>query len=166
MFNCSIKAFSIATKRSTLIALTLCSSMTAAHAQALPIAPARWVYSATPATVPTGQASFSGWPTIVVPAMPGVKRVVDCVSITYGGISAGNNRYRIVQLEDGAAGATPLMRWSINPVTITDRDIHICGLGVVGTAGNALTLRVFNPLQSTYHPSEWVTLNLVGYDAQ
>ncbi len=137
-----------------------------ATAQTLPAAPSTWVYSAA-STISTGsQPTFTGWPTVVVPATPGVKHVLDCISVTIGTSQGYSGTYQMLQLEDGAAGSTILMRWPVVPTPNIQR-IDLCGLNVVGTAGNAMTLRFTSGgATTTYNSSEYGAINVVGYDAQ
>lgn len=140
----------------------------AARAQSLPAPPVEWSYSSASNLNGSATQSFSAWPAnIVVPAVSGVRHVVDCVSITVGwtGNTQGSPEFAVVQLQDGVAGSAALLQWAVLP-QINAQTINLCGLNVVGTAGNAMTLTITKG--GNYYGfeyTEYASLNLIGHDA-
>lgn len=138
----------------------------------LPAAPAEWVYNAIPTVVGQYGPNFAGLPSIVVPAVSGAQHVVDCVSVSVGltNPAVASGSYVILQLQDGVAGSKPLMQWAFFPSGTTPQIVNLCGLSVVGSVGNAMTLEFVDGASGgeTYNntTTTYASLNLVGHDAQ
>jgi hypothetical protein len=160
----SLKAAHSTLTRTLLTALAIVGSSMLLHAQSLPTAPSEWTHTASTSASTTSGQNFNPLPSITVPAVSGAKHVVDCISFATGFFNNGGISFLVI-LEDGAAGSTPLLQWQINGTTA--QTVNLCGLSVVGTAGNAMTFRFAgtpgtNPI---FLPS-FGSLNLVGHDAQ
>jgi hypothetical protein len=120
----------------------------------LPAPPAEWVVNAS------GNISAAA----TKPGVAGVQHVADCIQVTsiVGGTSPqpyGN----LIELLDGT---TVIMSWlqTSLPNTQAASQTSLCGLSVVGSVGNAMTLKY----QGGENTTQSVTVeyvNLVGHDA-
>jgi hypothetical protein len=146
----------------TLLALVACflsykiGSSPAVHAQSLPPAPAEWVLEGG------GSGTFAS---VTKPSVAGVQHVADCVSMT--GSTIGTGAVPIAATVSLLDGNTIVMLWEFPLATYASGANHVslCGLSVVGTAGNSMTLR-FNGSQNTSTSLSEETVNLIGHDAQ
>jgi len=112
----------------------------------LPAPPAEWVVFKT--------AVGNVLATAVKPGVAGVQHVVDCVTFT-GYVSSGSQT-TFVDLIDGSTG---IMQWSFL-LTTQSSQVSLCGLNVVGSVGNSMTLEFTN---ANVNSEE--SVNLIGHDA-
>lgn len=115
----------------------------------LPAPPAEWVVTNTTNGPTAAMAIRAG--------VAGVQHVADCVS--FSAIDPGSLAEERAQLLDGT---TLLAQWVIAapPTTSAQGSVSLCGISVVGSVGNSMTLS-FTGSASTVVES----VNLFGHDA-
>ncbi len=121
-----------------------------ANPQTLPAPPAEWVL--------TDLAVNPTLATVTKAGASGVQHVADCISAT--GFETGSaGSWSHLELFDGDA---LIMEWGLAEPLIANGmgQISICGLNVVGTVGNSMTLE-FDSSPAGGEES----VNLVGHDA-
>jgi hypothetical protein len=114
--------------------------------------------------IPDGQTAYSAVSPIQVPAVPGVKHVAQCISISAG--FPINHAAEIVQavLYDGSI---PLLQWMFEAPQGMGNPIQLCGLNAVGSAGNTMSLQFIAPGPNGYSfLPQAGSLFLQGYDAK
>lgn len=92
----------------------------------------------------------------------GVQHVATCVTANFfilpgQGLSESST---VLVLRDGGTTGSVLLSWEFLVPPNKTENINLCGLNVVGSANQAMTLMIGNPSGTA------VVINLVGYDAQ
>jgi hypothetical protein len=127
--------------------------------------------SAAPLTLPAAPATWSltnagglGNPTevyVTEPALAGVQHVATCITATYVNAGAtGSASGAGLFLVNGNYGGPGVLHWELLATNGNSSSINLCGLNVVGSVDTPMTLEIANL------PNAYVTVNLVGYDAQ
>jgi len=120
----------------------------------LPAPPAEWVVfdyaSGTAATTTKAGAA-------------GVQHVADCIS--FSGVVTGNSPSALTATVELLDGSTIIMRWDPGLPTRAagNAQVNMCGLNVVGTVGNSMTLEFTSGTSGNSLTLE--NVNLVGHDA-
>lgn len=141
----------------SILALTACflsykvGSTPTAHAATLPPPPAEWVLSDFSETAGVDAS-------VTRPAVAGVQHVADCVS--FSSYTTGTSIFGHIALLDGT---TTLMFWTVPQANTASGSsgVSVCGLNVVGSVGNSMTLQYQS---GTANPNAQ-SVNLVGHDA-
>ncbi len=117
----------------------------------LPAPPAEWVLS---------DFEYTKVASVTRAGVAGVQHVVDCVSVTEDDTGTAGTAY------DGRAelldGSTVVMTWDV-PATYYATgagQVSLCGISVVGTAGNGMTLEFIGRGTGVEQ-----SVNLIGHDA-
>lgn len=143
--------------------LLFATAFATAQATTPPVPPAVWNYTVTSTVaIATGGPTFTGWPSITIPALANIQHSLNCIDFTVG-VSLGNGgSWAVLQVEDGVPGSTVLKSWAFVPL-ITPHTVNVCGLNTLGSVGHAMTIEIV-PAGNYYGflPNDYATINVEG----